>query len=200
MLFGPFRVVQDNAEVSAQRLRQEQEGIRGALSRVEATLSQVAGAAQMETLGLVVEEQRRRIDSILTGERRLSFELSFFLSSAIACICQLNRQLKCTRTRLLGFCLAHFGGVVLVFAIWYFFLSHMWFAILCVRIAGDRVHHGGVRAAAERHRGSAELPVAAAAPPAEGAAARGGRAHQRWVLRSVWCCFLSIMLAQCSTR
>jgi hypothetical protein len=80
VLFGPFRVVQDNAEVSAQRLRQEQEGIRGALSRVEATLSQVAGAAQMETLGLVVEEQRRRIDSILTGERRLSFELSFFFS------------------------------------------------------------------------------------------------------------------------
>jgi hypothetical protein len=64
----PSLSLQDNAEVSAQRLRQEQEGLRGALSRVEATMSQVAGAAQMETLGLVVEEQRRRIDSILTGD------------------------------------------------------------------------------------------------------------------------------------
>lgn len=50
------------------RLRQEMEGMRGALSRCEATLSQVAGAAQVETLGLVVEEQRQRIDAILTGE------------------------------------------------------------------------------------------------------------------------------------
>lgn len=43
------------------------EGMRGALSRCETTLSQVAGAAQVETLGLVVEEQRQRIDAILTG-------------------------------------------------------------------------------------------------------------------------------------
>lgn len=49
------------------RLRQEMEGMRGALSRCETTLSQVAGAAQVETLGLVVEEQRQRIDAILTG-------------------------------------------------------------------------------------------------------------------------------------
>jgi hypothetical protein len=37
------------------------------MSRIETTLSQVAGTTQMETLALVVEEQRRRIDSILTG-------------------------------------------------------------------------------------------------------------------------------------
>lgn len=60
-------LVQDNAEVTTQRLKQELEGFRGAMSRIEATLAQVAGAAQMETLALVVEEQRRRIDSILTG-------------------------------------------------------------------------------------------------------------------------------------
>ena len=53
--------------MTAQRLKQELEGFRGAMSRIEATLSQVAGAAQMETLALVVEEQRQRIDSILTG-------------------------------------------------------------------------------------------------------------------------------------
>lgn len=49
------------------RLRQEMESLRATLSHCEATLSQVAGAAQVETLGLVVEEQRQRIDSIITG-------------------------------------------------------------------------------------------------------------------------------------
>ena len=53
--------------MTAQRLKQELEGFRGTMSRTEATLAQVAGAAQMETLALVVEEQRQRIDSILTG-------------------------------------------------------------------------------------------------------------------------------------
>lgn len=60
-------LTQDNAEVVTLRLKQELEGFRGAMSRIEATLSQVAGSAQMETLALVVEEQRQRIDSILTG-------------------------------------------------------------------------------------------------------------------------------------
>jgi hypothetical protein len=60
-------VAQDNAETASQRLKQELDGYRGAMSRIEATLSQVAGTTQMETLALVVEEQRRRIDSILTG-------------------------------------------------------------------------------------------------------------------------------------
>lgn len=50
------------------RLRQEMESLRAAMSRCETTLSQVAGAAQVETLGLVVEEQRQRIDSIITGK------------------------------------------------------------------------------------------------------------------------------------
>lgn len=54
--------------MTSQRLKQELEGYRGAMSNIEATLSQVAGATQMETLALVVEEQRRRIDSILTGK------------------------------------------------------------------------------------------------------------------------------------
>jgi hypothetical protein len=58
---------QDNAEAASQRLKQELDGYRGAMSRIETTLSQVAGTTQMETLALVVEEQRRRIDSILTG-------------------------------------------------------------------------------------------------------------------------------------
>lgn len=58
---------QDNAEVLTRRMKEEMDGYRSTMSRIEATLSQVAGTAQMETLGLVVEEQRRRIDSILTG-------------------------------------------------------------------------------------------------------------------------------------
>lgn len=53
--------------MTTQRVKQELDGFRGAMSRIETTLSQVAGAAQMEMLGLVVEEQRHRIDSILTG-------------------------------------------------------------------------------------------------------------------------------------
>lgn len=61
-------LAQDNSEVVSMRLRQEMESLRAALSRCETTLSQVAGAAQVETLGLVVEEQRQRIDSIITGE------------------------------------------------------------------------------------------------------------------------------------
>lgn len=53
--------------MTTQRVKQELDGFRSAMSRIETTLSQVAGAAQMEMLGLVVEEQRHRIDSILTG-------------------------------------------------------------------------------------------------------------------------------------
>ena len=50
-----------------QKAKDELVGIRSALSRIEGTLSQVPGLAQVETLGLVVEEQRLRIDSILNG-------------------------------------------------------------------------------------------------------------------------------------
>jgi hypothetical protein len=59
---------QSAAESQGARLKAELDGMQGTLCRIERTLSQVAGAAQMETLGCVVEEQRLRIDSILRGK------------------------------------------------------------------------------------------------------------------------------------